>query len=571
MKRCPQCGRDYNDPTLSFCLDDGAALLDGPANSEEQATAILPGGEFPSEAPTRAHTRATEDTAVLPSQTSGKLGKAESKWLLVLTPIAVILVVAIAYSGYVYFGDNAASIDSIAILPFENPENDADTEYLSEGVAESIIYELTKIPELKVSPRSSSFRYKGTKIDAEKVGKELGVDAVLSGRIVQRGDDLSLSVELIDVRTKRAIWGERYQRSISDILRTRNEITSAITKNLRARLSGDENPAASTGFTENNEAYRNYLRGKFYTNKRTAEGLRNAIKSFEASIETDPGFALAYVGLAMAYAHTAGYNYIPVSEARTPARAAVNKALTLDPDMAEAHVANGYLLALHDWDWKRSEAAFKRALELDPELSEAHYFYGGFSLRIFHRYKEAIVEVRKALELEPMSVPIGANLARLYYYNGEYDKALEQGARVYELEKGHPTTLFWYGRILNYAGKYAEAKQICSIDGESESDSCRSIIGYALAKEGNTKEAREILALMEADEANVSARGTRTASVYIALGEYESAIDDLETDFEKRESSLWNVISDPIFAPLYDKPRFKELVAKMGLTLPARQ
>jgi len=566
MKRCPQCGREY-DSTMTFCLDDGAELLYGPASMDEPLTAILQEGELQSEAPTRAHALAEEDSAVLPSKEHGKPGGRRNglRAPLVLIPIAVILVAAIAYSGYLYFGGDTGSIGSIAILPFENPENDAETEYLSEGVAESIIYELTKIKELRVSPRSSSFRYKGPEIDAEKVGKELGVDAVLSGRIVQRGDDLSVSVELIDVRTKRAIWGERYQRTISDILRTRNEITFAITKNLRARLSGNENPAASTEFTNNNEAYRNYLRGKYYSNKRTAEGLRNAIKSFEKSIETDPGFALAYVGLAMAYAHAAGYNYIPINEAKIPAKTAVDKALALEPDMAEAYVAKGFVLMLHDWDWKGSEAAFKRALELNPDLAETHYYYGAFSLRITRRYKEAISEVKKALEIEPMSVPIGANLARIYYYAGEYDKALEQGARVYELEKGHPTTLFWYGRILNHTGKYAEAKKICSIEGEGQSDSCRAITAFALAKEGNAKGAREILALMKEGESGVSVRGTRTASVYIALGDYGSALDELETDFQARDSSLWNIISDPIYAPLYDNPRFKSLVAKLGL------
>ena len=241
MKRCPECRRDYYDDTLLYCLDDGNALLEGPASADEPATAILHVTEAPSEAATRAQIHMTDQTAVLPANTGDIVPKPRGlDKRLLAAPFLLAIIVLGGFFGYRYFkSSTSGQINSIAVLPFENKSGNADSDYLSDGMAESLIYKLSQLPNLKVSPRSSVFRYKGKEIDVEKIGAELGVDAVMSGRIIQRGDNLTISVDLVDVRNKKSLWGDQYERKMSDLLATQREIASAITQKLQLKLSGE--------------------------------------------------------------------------------------------------------------------------------------------------------------------------------------------------------------------------------------------------------------------------------------------------------------------------------------------
>src|SRR5687768_2679357 len=297
MKRCPECRRDYYDDTLSFCLEDGAALIQGSVPSpDEPQTAILHETASPGQTQTHAQIHTTGRTAVFPTANS-EISRRLDKRLLAF-PLLVTLLVLGGLLGYRYFSANGGQINSIAVLPFENRSGTADTDYLSDGLAESLIYRLTQLPGLKVSPTNAVMRFKGPLDDIGAIAKELEVDAVMSGRLTQRADDLTISVELTDARTNKLIWAEQYSRKISDLLATQREIAAVVTQKLQLKLSGDDTKGLTKSYTNDNEAYQLYLKGRFYWNKRTSAGLKTAIEHFKAASEKDPNFALAYVGIA---------------------------------------------------------------------------------------------------------------------------------------------------------------------------------------------------------------------------------------------------------------------------------
>src|SRR5215204_2455431 len=333
MKRCPECRRDYTDETLNFCLDDGAQLVDGPGDGA--ATVVLPGSSSASESPTKSLEQKDSDPGYgRPAESVGAFRI--SSWRL---PVLVICLISIA--GFFFYRfypapDRTSPIDSIAVLPFQNRNTDADTEYLSSGLAESLIYRLSQLPELRVTPTSTVFRYEGADIDPVKVGRDLGVSAILSGRIVQHGDRLTISADLVDVRNNRVVWGEQYDRKISDLLSIQREIAREIVDRLKLKVAGDDR-AIAKNYTESNEAYQLYLKGRFYWNKRNPEAIKKAIQYFDQAITADPRFALAYAGLADAYVVPA--NRLRPLDAMPKAKAAAMRALELDDTLAEAHTS----------------------------------------------------------------------------------------------------------------------------------------------------------------------------------------------------------------------------------------
>src|SRR5687767_4205798 len=295
MKRCPECRRDYTDETLNFCLDDGSALLDGPSSMDDPATAILT-----SEAPTSFFRAETESQSSLEKATE-KRSSSANRAVKPLVLIGVLAILIGGYFGYQYFGIGGDRIDSIAVLPFANKSGDPNSEYLSDGLAESLIYRLSQLPDLKVSPTSSVIRYKGKDTDVATIAREVGVDAVMTGRLAQFGNNLTSSVELVDVRNNKLLWGRQYDRKMDDLLATQREIAAAIAENLQLRLSGDDTKGLTKQYTNNNEAYQFYLKGRYFWAKRNPESITKAIDQFNLAIEKDPRFALAYSGLADAY------------------------------------------------------------------------------------------------------------------------------------------------------------------------------------------------------------------------------------------------------------------------------
>lgn len=447
MKRCPQCNRVEADDALVFCRTDGAALVTSPLATEpgsaqldasEVHTSILPHNTDAS------IKRTTGPTTWLPLQQSGTTqGLSSTRRRKVLIPvIASILLVGIIVAAYSLVGRliNPAKdrgIESIAVLPFENKSGNADSEYLSDGLSESLIYRLSQLSNLKVSPRSSVFRYKGKEIDAEKIGNELGVDAVMSGRLTQRGDNLTISVDLIDVRNKKTLWGEQFERKMSDLLITQRDIASAITEKLQVRLSGTESNGISKQFTSNNEAYQLYLQGRYFWNKRSSGHLKRATELMRAATEKDPNFALAYAGLADCYAVSYYYVGERPRELMPLAKTYAAKAIELDPSLAEPHTTLAFVSWLLDRDKAAAERGFLRAIELNPNYPTAHHWYSRY-LRGIGRLDDAFREIKRAEELDPLSLVIINNVAEIYVDKRDLNAASRECQRMIDLDPG-----FW--------------------------------------------------------------------------------------------------------------------------------
>src|SRR6266700_5761318 len=425
MKTCPACKRVEADDTLAFCRADGTALISdsGPVRAEigtvkfgsapvtsETETSILPPTVTDADM-----SRPTAPTTVLDrQQTIGKThGLSKTKWrkatVLILVATVIAAIAGLAY--YYYAHKNNAAINSIAVLPFQNKSAAADTEYLSDGLAESLIYRLSQLPNLKVSPTSSVIRYKGKDTDVAKIASELGVDAVMTGRLVKRGDNLNITVELVDTKNNKSLWGEQYERKMSELLATQREIAATIAQKLQLRLAGTETKGITKKYTDNNDAYQLYLKGRFYFARRSDADIRRSIDLFQQALKLDPNFALAYVGVGESWAVMPSYPYMESKDAMPLAKAAIAKDLEIDPDLPEAHTVAGMIAATYDWDWAKSESEFKRSLELDPNLAITHYRYAWTFLSPMGRHDEAVAEMKIAMEKEPLYLIQGANFA----------------------------------------------------------------------------------------------------------------------------------------------------------------
>ena len=557
MKRCPDCRRDYYDDSLLYCLDDGTALLEGPASTDEPATAIL--HDRASEAETQAQIHTTARTAVLPTG-KGQTQKSFDKRLL-LAP----LILAVIVGGFVAYRSLAptVSISSIAVLPFENRGADPDTDYLSDGLTDSLIYRLSQLPNLKVSPTSSVTRYRDNETDVAQIAKELEVDAVMSGRLVQRGDELSISVQLIDVRTKKLIWAEQYDRKMADLLATQREIATTITQKLQLKLSGNE-AGLTKQYTNDNEAYQLYLKGRFYWNKRTPEAMKTAIEQFKAASEKDPNFALAYAGLADAYLvgiyNTRGSEMEQISTGKAYAI----RALEIDPSLAEAHASLG-LASTYLWDWVESEKYLKRAIEMNPNYPSAHHWYAR-RLRAEGRTEEGFEQIKLAREADELSATISNNVAEMLSEKGD-----RQGA-IAECRRGLGISPAWFiYRTLAYSqlqlGQSEEALVNARKAGEAPGATprVRQTEGYVHAAIGNRAEAMKIAKELEDEFAKGQADGRDVAVVYAGLGEKDKVFEWLERDFQKRSTSLVELRMEVPFLTLQNDPRFKDLLKRMGL------
>ncbi len=570
MKRCPECRRDYYDDTLAFCLEDGTALLQGSVPSpDEPQTAILHSTAPSAEAATRAQIHTTGQTAVLPtgSVNSPPQRRGFNRRLLA-APLLAASVALAGYFGYRYFGPiSTDAVSSIAVLPFENRSGDADTDYLSDGLADSLIYRLSQLPNLKVSPTSSVMRYKGKDTDVAQIAKELMVDAVMSGRLVQRGDDLSISVQLIDSRTGKLIWAEQYDRKMADLLATQREIATAITQKLQLKLAGDEAKGITKKYTDNNEAYQLYLRGRHHLAKRTKDDILKGIAYFQQAIKLDPNFALAYARISDSYMSMPAYPYMPPKEAFPQAKAAALRAVEIDPGLAEGHTFLAMTLAIADWNWAEAEREFMRGIELDPNNAATHFRYGQIYLADMGRVDEAIVKVKHALEIEPLDLNMGANLAWLYLFARKNDLALEQARKVYEMEPTFPVGRWMLGETYALSGMYDESiainEQTLKIDPTTQF-ALRNI-GYAYAKSGRRREAEDILQRYKDLRKTQYVLSYRIASLYAALGDKDQAFAELDRAYEERDWQLQRIKVDPFLDTLRDDPRFKAILRRMNL------
>lgn len=482
-----------------------------------------------------------------------------------------LLLLALIAAGIWYFFSrpvtNTRAIGSIAVLPFQNKSSDADTEYLSDGLAESLIYRLSQLPNLKVSPTSSVVRYKGKDTDITQIAKELEVDAVMSGRVSERGEDLTISVELVDARTKKIIWAEQYDRKMSDLLATQREIATTIAQKLELKLSGNEAKGITKRYTDNNEAYQLYLRGRYSFAKRTKEEMLRAIEYFRQAIKLDPKFALAHARIAETYASMPAYPYLSPKEAFPQAKAAAEQALEIDPSLAEAHTFLAYSLVIYDWKWSEAERSFKRAIELDPTNSAAHFRYGQVYLAPIGRLDEAIAEVKRGLDLEPLDINMGVTLAWVYFGSAQDDMALVQAKKTFDLEPSHPLARWMLSEAYINKAMYGEA---ISLDEQWLHDDPTNQFGLrdagiAYAKAGRRDKAEEMISKFRELAKTQYVPTCRIASIYVALDNKDKAYQELDKAFESRDWEMHRLNVDTYWNPLRNEPRFKEMLKRLNL------
>jgi TolB-like protein/DNA-binding winged helix-turn-helix (wHTH) protein/Tfp pilus assembly protein PilF len=493
-----------------------------------------------------------------------KWGNGGRKAVLAAAGLSVlILTIVAAYRFYPNREPSPTRIESIAILPFLNESGNPDIEYLSDGISESLINRLSQLPQLKVIARNSAFEYKGKAANLQEVSRTLGVQAILLGRVAQRGDDLVVSVELVDARDRTQIWGERYTRRRADIQAVQEEMARTISEKLRVKLTGAQEEQLTKRATRNQQANELYLTGMFYYRKPGIEGVKKSLDYFNQSVALDPNFALAWVEVARANRFLVGHSLLDPKEALPRAKAAVQKALESDETLAEAHVELASTRK-DEWDWAGAEREFKRAIELNPNLAEAHNKYSSY-LSVMGRHTEALAENKRAQELDPLRIGLRGNEAAALMLARRYDEAIEKLKQFIELNPSHGISHGMLGLMYNGKGMYEQAigefQKAMSIIGETTS--IQIYLGYALAMSGQRGKAQAILARLKTTKEYVSP--SELAYLYIALGDKEGAMAMLERAYAARDPLLQNLKIDSYYDSLRTDPRFVDLLLRVGL------
>jgi serine/threonine-protein kinase len=478
--------------------------------------------------------------------------------------LLVLAILIVAGAALLYFVRGGKAIDSVAVLPFVNASADPDTEYLSDGIAESIINSLSQLPDLKVISRSSAFRYKGRETDLQTIGRELGVQAVLAGRLVQRGDNMTISTELVDVRDNRQIWGERYDRKLSDLLSVQSEIAKEISEKLRSRMSRDDQERVTRSYTTNNEAYQLYVRGRHHWDKRTAEGFKRAIEYFQQAVDKDPAYGLAYAGLADCYALLSEYDVLPPGEAYPKARAAAARALKIDDTLAEAHTTLAYCKYSYDWEFAGGEREFKRAIELNANYATAHHWYADF-LTAMGRFDEALAEAKKAQQLDPLSLVISSNVGDVYLQARQYSRALEHYRKTLEMNANFGIAYLRLSDALLYKGMHEEAVAAWLKWMELSGESSEAVaLKAAFRKSGMRGFWRKEIELRKEQAKRRYVSPIWVARSYAFLGEQDQAFEWLELAYRERDNWLVYLKVDRWWDGLRSDPRFKDLLRRVG-------
>ncbi|MCZ6484712.1 MAG: tetratricopeptide repeat protein, partial [Acidobacteria bacterium] len=487
-------------------------------------------------------------------------------WPAVAGGVVVLVLLGLALFGPSTPPPPQEAIDSIAILPFENISNDPDWEFVSDGIAEGIINSLSQLSDLKVISRASSFRYRGRDIDPQSAGDELGVRALVMGRVLVRGDDLLIRAELVEVEENRQLWGGEYEGSLRDILQLRQNIAREISDKLGLQLTSEEATQLARTYTDDDQAHAAYLKGRFEEVKRTAARYRRAIQHFEEAIRRDPNYARAYAALSRCYRTLAIPLYaMPPEEAMPKAEQMAIKALELDDQLAEAHAALAWVRMNYDWDWEESEKEYKRAMEEDPSSYDAHYGYA-FVMTALGRHDEAIAEIRRAQELDPLDPAARTAAASLFRFAGRYDESIEEIQAALEME---PDFQFAYLRLAwtyEAMGRYPEAaaaRQKEQILGGASQEDVAGLSDAAASGEKSywrwildyTQEAAKEQYVVESDFAHL----------YAQLGEKAQAFEWLEKAYEARNPSLPYLKVQPRWDPIRDDPRFTDLLQRMNL------
>ena len=462
-------------------------------------------------------------------------------------------------------GAESARIHSVAVLPFVNSGADPNLEYLADGVTEGIISGLSRVPQLQVMARSTVFSYKGHEVNVRKIGTELNVDAVLLGKIAQRGDTLMIQADLVSVADGSELWGDQYNRKVSDLITVQQDISKEIFDNLRPRLSGKPVGELAGHETDNPEAYRLYLQGLFYWNKWTEEGFRKAIVYFDQAVEKDPNYALAYAGLANTYNFLGESGYDAPNKVWQNAKAAAQQAVKLDDQLPEAHIALALVRADYDWNWAGAENEFKKAIELNANSATAHHWYADFLTRM-GRFEQARLELKKAQELDPLSLLINTSVGRQLYFARQYDAAIQQLQKTLEMDPKFVPAQHALEAAYAQNGMYKEAvserQQVLTLSGNPD---LAAAIGEDYSSSGYPGVLRSWLEGLK----EVSKRGYvssyNMAEIYARLEQKPEALSYLERAFNERDSNLTSMKIEPAFDGIRSDSRFQQLLQRMGL------
>jgi eukaryotic-like serine/threonine-protein kinase len=484
--------------------------------------------------------------------------------------VALALVIAIIAVALFYFGrSHRERINSIAVLPFTNATGDPSSEYLSDGITEGVIDRLSGLPNLRVISRTSAFHFKGRDIDPQKLSKELGVEALVTGRVIRQGDDLSVSTELVDAREDKQLWGEQYSVKLADLHTLEREIATAVSGNLRLQLSNEEKTRLAKPYKTNPESYQLYLNGLYYGNKASAAGLKQAVRYFEQAIEVDPSNSQAYAELAQCYADLATFAYAPPTEVLPKAMDAATKALALDDSLADARAALGYAIFAYKMDWSSAETELKRAIEISPGSVDAHYDYAQY-LSTQGRFEESIAEGRRAQELDPVSPRIVGIMGYYYQGAGRYDDSVTQFKKALELD---PTALWlhcmlgWsYALQKAYASAIAEHEklgpEINSVTPENQFFAAG--LGWIYGLAGRRSDALKLLAQLQELDKHTFVDPYNLGMIYAGLGDKDQAFSALDRAFSHSTSGVF-LKSDPFWSTVNSDPRYTALLRRMGL------
>ena len=574
-KRCPRCNQIETDYRNIFCTSDGSLLVeDNDFRSEGAATLIKSGYQPPgnygetvriafeppleftllSEEAVTPPTASTHRQQLLPARTARVLG-GKARLIAVVAATAVVITVA-AGAYYSFLNQSNASIDSVAVLPFLNVNGDQSLEYLSDGMTETLINSLSQLPTLSVKARSSVFRYKGKEISLQAVGSELKVQAILNGRVVQRGDLLALSLELVDARTENIIWSKQYDRKNDDLISLQSEIAHDVSSKLRVKLSGAEEQRLAKSYTVNVEAYQLYLKGRFHWNKRTVKDLEKAIDYFNQAIALDPNYALAHAGLADVYVVLPLYRKVPLQEEAGKALQAATKALSLDGSLVEAHTALA-LVKFYEDDFAGAERAAKRSIELNSNYATAHHWY---AVMLFYlgRHDEAREEMKRALAIDPLSLMINVSYGDSMFYARRYDDAITQLKKTLELDAGFAPAHHSLANLYLAKGSYREFIQEYSkyqeLSGEQPT---AAKTRESFAKGGWSG----FLRTMTGEQRPANLSRYELVVFLAALGEKEKAFAELSKSYKTFGRQLK---VDPLLDPLRGDPRFAVLERSIG-------
>ena len=470
--------------------------------------------------------------------------------------------VVIAIIGVVYFTGRgkegeAAPIQSIAVLPFVDESANPDAEYINDKIAESLINSLSKLPQLRVVPRSVVAVYKGKQIDPRKVGQELNVRAVVTGTMRRHGDIITIQADLIDLENVAQLWGQHYDHKLSDVMLVQEDISRDIFENLRLKLNVEEKKQL--------EAYRLYLKGRNAWNKRTGDALQQAIEFFNQAIAIDPNYGDAHAGLADCYNMLVVYGRLKPKEGFPKAKEAAMRALEINENSAEAHTSMAFIRFRFDWDRTATEREFQTAIRLKPGYAPAHQWYSSYLVAV-ERFDEAIAEAKRTEELEPLSFVASSHLGWIYYMAGDNDKAIEQCRKILELDPNSFPARRYLGLAYEAKGMYTEAIAEFQTGVKlSGSPLMLALLGHAYAASGRVAEAQQVLTELQQlpDQRYVSPY--TVAAIYAGLGDHQQAFKWLEAAVEERDIWLMNLKVDPVFAKLRNNRKFADLLARIRL------